>query len=35
MMTDYSYLKIKQTININEQSDVESSVGSPAFSGEA
>ena len=26
-ITDYSYLKIKQTININEQSDVKSPVG--------
>ena len=35
MMTDYSYLKIKQTINFNEQSDVESSVVGPACSGRA
>ena len=35
MMTDYSYLKIKQTININEQSDVEFPVGGPACSGRA
>ena len=34
-MTDYNYLKIKQTININEQSDVKSLVGGPAFSGRA
>ena len=34
-MTDYSYLKIKQAININEQSDVESPVGGPAGSGKA